>query len=385
MTYADEAQRVLFSQVEYGVYIAMVEDLGVTDYIARSLSNTRAIIAASRSRQSFSIAEQNGTYFAGPDWLDVPEGTPIEEVIGGLETTVGNDDTGAEIFVGRVNGRIYFALRNAMPDTDGIIGYYMLDIGYIVRQSLNTIIVTLLAMLCALVVLLYYLYQYRKDRRLNTEEDRRLFRSKRRVLFILGIAVTALVAYYARTVFCISSYVMDDEQEIAELNEKVIASDDAVREVVNTFRYGYNETSDIIARYLSARPEARTREKLRELSGMFGLNYLMIFDENGNEVISDSDYLDLSLSSDPAKQTYALRPLLNGVDVSAVTGENDMTGEFEAMAGSPLLDKDNHPEGMVLAAIPAYQETTIEFERSLDTLLDEIMRGGQTEFFLVDQ
>lgn len=381
----DEAQRVLFAQVQYGVYIAMVENLGVTDYIAGSLSNTRAIIEASRTRQSFSIGERNGLYFAGPDWLDVPEGTPIEEVIGDLENAIGSDDNLSELFVGKVNGRHYFALRKAMPDTDGIIGYYLLDIGYIVSQSLNTIVVTLLTMLSALVVLLYYLYQYRKDRLLNTPEEQQLFRSKRRVLFILGIAVTALVAYYARTVFCISSYVMDDEQEIEELNEKVTASSEAVREVVNTFRYGYNETSDIIARYLSARPEARNRETLRELSGMFGLNYLMVFDENGNEVVSDSNYLDLSLSSDPEAQTYALRPLLNGVDVSAVTGINDMTGEYEAMAGSPLCDAKGRPEGMVLASIPADQEQKIELERSLDTILDEIMSGGQTEFFLVNQ
>ena len=381
----DEAQRVLFAQVQYGVYIAMVEDLGMTEYITRSLSNTQAIIAASRSRQSFSIAERKGIYFAGPDWLDVPEDTPIEEVIGGTETTVGTDENESELFVARVNDRFYFALRKTMRETDGIIGYYLIDIGYIVGQSLNTITATLLAMLCALAVLLYYLYQYRKDRQLNTEEERRLFRSKRRVLFILGIAVTALVAYYARTVFCISSYVMDDEQEIEELNEKVDTSNNAVREVIDTFRYGYNEASDIIARYLSARPEARTRETLRELSGMFGLNYLMIFDENGNEVISDSDYLDLSLSSDSGTQSYLLRPLLNGVDVSAVTGINDMTGEYEAMAGSTLYNADNRPEGLVLASISASQEQTIELERSLDTVLDEIMSGGQTEFFLVNQ
>lgn len=380
----DEAQRVLFAQVEYGVYIAMVEELGVTDYITRSLSNTRAIIEASRTRHSFSIGERNGLYFAGPDWLDVPEGTPIEEVIGGMETIDGNDGE-AQLFAGQVKGRIYFALRKAMPETAGITGYYLLDIGYIVNQSLNTIVAALLAMLSSLAVLLYYLYQYRKDRPLNTETERRAFRSKHRVLFILGIAVTAFVAYYARTVFCISSYVMDDEQEIEELNEKVTASNEAVREVVNTFRYGYNETSDIIARYLSARPEARNRETLRELSGMFGLNYLMVFDENGNEVVSDSDYLDLSLSTDSEAQTYALRPLLNGVDVSAVTGINDMTGELEAMAGSTLYNADNHPEGMVLASIPADQEMAIENERSLDTVLDEIMSGGQTEFFLVNQ
>ena len=81
----------------------------------------------------------------------------------------------------------------------------------------------------------------------------------------------------------------------------------------------------------------------------------------------------------------ALRPLLNGVDVSAVTGINDMTGELEAMAGSTLYNADNHPEGMVLASIPADQEMAIENERSLDTVLDEIMSGGQTEFFLVNQ
>ncbi len=221
----DEAQRVLFAQVQYGVYIAMVEDLGMTEYITRSLSNTQAIIAASRSRQSFSIAERKGIYFAGPDWLDVPEDTPIEEVIGGTETTVGTDENESELFVARVNDRFYFALRKTMRETDGIIGYYLIDIGYIVGQSLNTITATLLAMLCALAVLLYYLYQYRKDRQLNTEEERRLFRSKRRVLFILGIAVTALVAYYARTVFCISSYVMDDKKEIESLKEAVSEND----------------------------------------------------------------------------------------------------------------------------------------------------------------
>ena len=381
-------ERILMTRLSDNEYIALVDMLTWRDYIAGSISDAKALVKDAASRHSFAIAERGGMYFAGPDWLDVPEGTPIGEVIENSDAIAADTLTDQSISAILVKGKPYFSMRWKIESESNMNVYYLLDFRYVFRQSMNTILATFGAMFCALIVLLYYLIQYRRSQRDETiPPAEKGFRSRRRILLLLGTLLTALVAYYARTVFCISSYVMDDDKEIESLceavNENVESSDD----VMDSFRSNYEEEIGMISRYLSAKPERINEETLQKITNIFGFEYLMVFDEAGHEVISDSDFVGLTLSQNKNNLSYNGWKVLKGGHAQTFEGVDDMCGgeDYRMYAAAAICNEEGIPDGAVLAAIPMEHQDQVRRNNSIFAVMDERNESGQTKYYLVDK
>ena len=132
---------------------------------------------------------------------------------------------------------------------------------------------------------------------------------------------------------------------------------------------------------LSERPEYMDAETLQELSDLIEADYIMVFDHDGNEVVSNSRYTGLSLGTNPSSSTYDFRLLLNGVPLithDLMTDES--TRLTNVMIGASVDDPEN--KGNYQALLIAVPEEKINFSpiESTDEILSSTVSGGLLAF-----
>ena len=117
----------------------------------------------------------------------------------------------------------------------------------------------------------------------------------------------------------------------------------------------YTAMADRVALLIDRNRELQNRDWLRESSKIIGAEYLMIFDTDGREVISDSPYKGLTLGESEDSPTYDFRRLLRGVKSISHAGVIDEVIEHKLdMYGISLqyLSKDDAYGALILAADP---------------------------------
>lgn len=110
-----------------------------------------------------------------------------------------------------------------------------------------------------------------------------------------------------------------------------------------------------IAQFLSSYPDVSSPEQLGEMSASIGADYLMIFDDEGNEVMSDSRFVNLSYGADETSSTYDFRRLIMGVkSIVHDPCEDEDTGLVRQLIGVSMEDDDisDGYASLIVALIP---------------------------------
>ena len=168
------------------------------------------------------------------------------------------------------------------------------------------------------------------------------------VLFIVAALFISLFRLFG-TCNNVKKYLKVLEQRIEEneIQKKVTAE-----ELKNT----YVSYAERIAGILKEKPECATKETLQKLSDLLGADYIMIYDNDGKEVLSNSRYVDMELGDTPESSTYEFRRLLKGIPSvvhDAVTDKE--TGLTNAMVGVSLESSSEPGQyGVLLIALPEY-------------------------------
>ena len=92
-------------------------------------------------------------------------------------------------------------------------------------------------------------------------------------------------------------------------------------------RERYTEDAVRLASLINADPDILSEKWLRGASENIGADYIMIFDENGDELITDSQYRNISLKERENPDMADFSRLLNGVEtISHANVEDEVTG-----------------------------------------------------------
>ena len=126
----------------------------------------------------------------------------------------------------------------------------------------------------------------------------------------------------------------------------------------------YIEYGQRLAELLEKYPHLNEKENLQVLSETIGARYIMLFDANGKEVSSSSDYIGLELGTDPNSSTTDFRRILKGVPSIAHDAVRDeVTGRTLELVGVRMNDHTNGGYGVLIFAIkPIDREQTVEDE-----------------------
>ena len=189
----------------------------------------------------------------------------------------------------------------------------------------------------------------------------------------LIIIVSALFLSLFRLVGVCSSV----ENSLKVLEQRIKQNTKQKTTTAEELKKTYAAYAEVIAQVLKEKPELATAETLKEFSELIGADYLMIFDHDGNEMISDSKYTDMVLGITPESSTYEFRRLLKGIPVVAhdvMTDEE--TGLTNAMIGVCLESAVVPGEyGALLVAVPKDKIAANNLESTNDVMKNLVSDG----------
>ena len=147
----------------------------------------------------------------------------------------------------------------------------------------------------------------------------------------------------------------------------------------------YIEYGQRLAELLEKYPHLNEKENLQVLSDTIGARYIMLFDANGKEVSSSSDYMGLELGTDPNSSTTDFRRILKGVPSIAHDAVRDeVTGRTLELVGVRMNDHTNGGYGVLILAIkPVDREQTVEEE--INAAMRSLTAPGKVCFTLDPQ
>ena len=171
---------------------------------------------------------------------------------------------------------------------------------------------------------------------------------------------------------------------IEVLQEKIEEYDIRKAAAEDTSRSTYEKCAESVAALLSEYPELKTREQFQSYCDILGTDYLMLYDKNGKEILTNSPYKGLFLSMDPADPSCDFRRLLSGVSVISHELETDaLTGAVCMKIGACVAPKeDDGAYQALLMAVPESQITESDPQTTGDIMAEYVT--GSTLAFSVD-
>ena len=207
-------------------------------------------------------------------------------------------------------------------------------------------------------LLLFSVYVYQLGRQKSGREDteefkqalKRATRPGRLVLFgaigclsvmLLLLESRATVAYIGTT------------KGIA-LQSEITWQENQSKKTRGTYADIYRTRTEALAEFLTEHAEYRTRKDLQIFCDTLGAEYLMLFDENGQELISSNSYTGFSVGGAGANLSEEYRAVLLGYPSAVVGPEKDpYSGKQQIGAAVLLTQADGLADGFLLAVFDA--------------------------------
>ncbi|MBO5551536.1 MAG: mechanosensitive ion channel, partial [Lachnospiraceae bacterium] len=149
--------------------------------------------------------------------------------------------------------------------------------------------------------------------------------------------------------------------------------EDQEKMILNTYENIYRIRAQTAANILMEYEKYRTRDDLRAICDTMHADYLMLFDENGHELISSNSYTGFSVSGPGANVDEKIRAVLLGYPYAVVGPEKDpYTGKQQIGAAVLLTKDDGMADGFLLAVFNA-GDLNMELDKaSLENTVNEV-------------
>ncbi|MBO4915269.1 MAG: mechanosensitive ion channel [Oscillospiraceae bacterium] len=153
------------------------------------------------------------------------------------------------------------------------------------------------------------------------------------LILLMSMFLDSVSRLYAVTNNCESAL----ETINSMIDESILSSENIVKEN-DALRLDYVQRA---AGLLEDYPELKTPESLRQMSQIIGADYLMLYDDHGNELLSDSRYIGLSFGEKESSSTHEFRKLITGVpSIVHQPCEDEATGLYRQLIGVSMDDGD---------------------------------------------
>ena len=221
------------------------------------------------------------------------------------------------------------------------------DLYYSLISVVLAVIIVLIIM-TAVILWLYLVQRYVQNHTLTAEQAKAYHPYQMRKL-TASVGVISLILFF---IFTLSS------QTIINLFSEARSSYKSLDVVANHF--GNSEKQDSqnrqneeewsvyyaekIASLLEMDPELRTHAFLEEASNIIGADYIMLYDENGDELVSSNSFVKFSLGTKEDDDTTDFRRLLKGVPsiVHEPTVEKNSEQYVQMIGTAVPFDEENY-------------------------------------------
>ena len=224
-----------------------------------------------------------------------------------------------------------------------------------------------------------------RDHSLNDRQRKELSRRSivRRSfsIILIGCVIILLASAMLFSLVRLFSTCRQVETAFSSMRQRIEENGYASDLTEDTRKKTYEGYAGQIARILENQPDNGTPRLLQDLCDLISADYIMLFDSNGDETLTNSRYVGLSLGTDPESSTYDFRRLLNGTEQITHDLEIDeTTGEEHVMIGVSFGKPENGENyGALLLAVPGVQIYG-SAAQSVDDVMSSLAARGLTAF-----
>lgn len=181
----------------------------------------------------------------------------------------------------------------------------------------------------------------------NKSVGRRMLR-----LSIVGLLVIFLASFYMQTLFSLSQRSMSNNRQVEEVGETIDKNKEEVALITSQYNRRYLNKGQVASYILSQNRNLWTKADLEEMSRALGVEFILLFDKEGKEIISNSSYVNFQISNNPEEQSYEFNKLLQGVEYVIQDAQPDeVSGEFHQYIGVTMYDSNGDPDGFLQISI----------------------------------
>lgn len=202
----------------------------------------------------------------------------------------------------------------------------------------------------------------------------------------VGLILLVVVSFYMQTLFSLSLRSMSNNRQVQEVGETLAKNNEDIALIREQYNQRYLNKCQTASYILSANHQLWEKADLARLSEAIGAEFLLIFDKDGKEVISDSTYVNFSISDNPEDQSYPFGSLLQGQEYYIQEAQPDqISGAYRQYIGALLTDEEGNADGFVeMSVIPDKLENALQ-TTTLPAVLRDVRASAGGFAFAVDK
>ena len=248
-----------------------------------------------------------------------------------------------------------------------------------VKGTLYSCIVSILFLVCSLILLAVYVRKTIAKRELSeTEPKARRKEARKRCLPGFIVVAIAVVCF---TLMLQGLEAMSSTASTTKNQREILQAEMMYHDALKTRALdGYTDRcitrANSLALLLNDNPQLRTRADLQRLASISGVDYLMLFDKNGNEITSSNSYQGFSVSGKEDDPSHAYEVVLMGKPyVSTDSVKDEITGKYQHTVATLLTDAEGLPDGFLVVA---FDDSAVRKETA-DHTQESVVKGFATQ------
>ncbi len=227
-------------------------------------------------------------------------------------------------------------------------------------NMINNIGMILLLMLIAVIIVIFWIYwvqKYVRDHELTENQKQeyhpRHIRRVTRSVGLIGVFVFFFIAAALDSLGNLSLQSAKNNKTLDLIESKMESNSNMISRFRNDEESWAVYYASRLGQLLIDNPEIQTRELLTEANDRFGYEYMMLFDENGKEVLSSNSLIGLDIESDLISSSNDFQRLLQGVPSIAHEPEKDPIKEEKLIQlfGASVFDANHEVKGAMIIAL----------------------------------
>lgn len=203
---------------------------------------------------------------------------------------------------------------------------------------------------------------------------------------IVGLVFVMIVSFYMQTLFSLSMRSISNNRQVEDVQTTFERNQEDVDTLTAQYNERYLNKCQIASYILSGNPQLQTRQDLAELSRVLDVEFMLIFDKDGHEVVSDSSYVNFTVSTNPEDQSYEFGKLLQGVEsVIQEPMPDEVSGAYRQYIGALMYDQTGAPDGFVQISLYPQKLEEALAATSLSSVLESVKASAGGFAFAVDK
>ncbi len=143
--------------------------------------------------------------------------------------------------------------------------------------------------------------------------------------------------------------------------------------------------AESISGILSEHPEVFDHDRLAAISSTIGSDYIMVFDEHGDEILCSGDYIHYSLGTAESEPLYEFRRIINGQEcIAREIGKDPLSGRNTQLIGYRVKLPEDRGYGVLLISVDESMIDTIDRFGRMVRILHASVTGDSILFSLND-